>query len=143
MSKQYKTPQIQAFNARQHEILSRFPDRSPWGLTPHRAMTDIGRLEIHPEHIERYDTVACVSCQFSTATPDQRRAYGANEFNGKWCPISHDPQKALDDLERGLARVNARALTPEERDTWQAEDAAREEENAKFLAEHGITPTEP
>lgn len=135
MSKRYNMKEVAAFYVRQHVILAAFPDRSPWGLFPRRAMTDYGRLEINPEEIDRYDSVASVGCRFLEATPEQRKAIGANPFNGKWCVIGHDPQAVLTELEDGLDQVNARALSTEEREAWEAEDAAREAEAQQWRKE--------
>jgi hypothetical protein len=135
MSKRYNMREVAAFYVRQHVILEQFPDRSPWGLFPRRAMTDYGRLEINPEEIDRYDSVASVGCKFLEATPEQRKAIGANPFSGKWCFIGYDPQAVLTELEDGLDQVNARALTPEEREAWEAEDAERERQRLGFIDE--------
>jgi hypothetical protein len=132
--------QIAAFHTRQHGILSKFPHRSPWGLKPYRAMTNYGRIEINPEELDRYDRTASICCRFLDASVDVCRQIGANVATGKWVPISYDPQKALDDLERGLVAVNARPLTEAEAQHWQEEDARREAEFAEYRRELQTRP---
>lgn len=117
--KRYTIQIIAAFHTRQHAILSRFPDRSPTRDNQRRAMTRFGRLEINPEELDKLDQTTCVACRF--IDPEMKKAvpYGANPLNGKWCVIGYDPQKVLDELERGLALAEARALTDEERAAWE------------------------
>lgn len=98
-------------------------------------MTNNGRLTIAPEVLDTLDQTTCIACQFTDKEQRQFAQFPMNPHNGKWSVISYDPEKALDELERGLSQVGARPLTDEERAAWEAEDARWNQERIEFLAE--------